>query len=49
MPELPTIVNDILVFEGRVQRMENPINGVLTNSRIGRTKVKTELIDVKEI
>jgi hypothetical protein len=40
MPELPTIVNDILVFEGRVQRMENPINGVLTIPELGGPKLK---------
>jgi PAS domain S-box-containing protein len=50
MPELPTIVNDNFgLLRGRVQRMENLINGVLDYSRIGRTKVKTELIDVKEM
>jgi PAS domain S-box-containing protein len=50
MPNMPKIVSDnFSLLRGRVQRMENLINGVLDYSRIGRTEIKRELVDVKEM
>jgi PAS domain S-box-containing protein len=50
MPEMPVVVSDNFgLLKGRVQRMENLINGVLEYSRIGRTKIKREAVDVKQI
>lgn len=48
MPEMPKMVSDNFgLLRGRVQRMENLINGVLDYSRIGRTKIATEEVDLK--
>lgn len=48
MPEMPVMVSDNFgLLRGRVQRMENLINGVLDYSRIGRTKIATEEVDLK--
>ncbi|MGO4816888.1 PAS domain S-box protein [Flavobacterium sp. W22_SRS_FP1] len=50
MPEMPARVNDNFdLLRGRVQRMENLINGVLDYSRIGRIKIQRESIDVKQM
>jgi PAS domain S-box-containing protein len=50
MPEMPAIVSSNLdLLMGRVQRMENLINGVLDYSRIGRITITRELVDVKEM
>lgn len=50
MPEMPEIVSDNFgLLRGRVQRMENLINGVLDYSRIGRTKIETESVDTKQM
>jgi light-regulated signal transduction histidine kinase (bacteriophytochrome) len=50
MPEMPQIISDNFgLLRGRVQRMENLINGVLEYSRIGRTEIRRELVDVKKI
>ncbi len=50
MPEMPEIVSDNFgLLRGRVQRMENLINGVLDYSRIGRTEIETESVDIKEM
>jgi PAS domain S-box-containing protein len=43
------ISNNFRLLRGRVQRMENLINGVLDYSRIGRTKIEKELVDVKKL
>jgi len=48
MPEMPVMVSDNFgLLRGRVQRMENLINGVLDYSRIGRTKIATEEVNLK--
>ncbi|EIA07816.1 PAS domain S-box protein [Flavobacterium frigoris] len=48
MPEMPKMVSDNFgLLRGRVQRMENLINGVLDYSRIGRTEIATEEVNVK--
>jgi PAS domain S-box-containing protein len=50
MPEMPAIVSgNFDLLRGRVQRMENLINGVLDYSRIGRTKIEKESVDIKEM
>jgi signal transduction histidine kinase len=50
MPEMPQIISDNFgLLRGRVQRMENLINGVLEYSRIGRTEIRRELVDVKKM
>lgn len=50
MPDMPEIVSDNFdLLRGRVQRMENLINGVLDYSRIGRTKIAVEEVDIKEL
>jgi PAS domain S-box-containing protein len=48
MPEMPEEVSTNLgLLRGRILRMENLINGVLDYSRIGRTKIEKETIDLK--
>ncbi|NGY38026.1 PAS domain S-box protein [Flavobacterium sp. XN-5] len=48
MPDMPEEVNSNFgLLRGRIQRMENLINGVLDYSRIGRTKIEKETSDVK--
>lgn len=50
MPDMPEMVSDNFgLLRGRVQRMENLINGVLDYSRIGRTKIEKEAVDTKQI
>jgi PAS domain S-box-containing protein len=50
MPEMPDIVRDNFeLLRGRIQRMENLINGVLEYSRIGRTKIEKETTDLKKM
>jgi PAS domain S-box-containing protein len=50
MPEMPDIVRDNFgLLRGRIQRMENLINGVLEYSRIGRTKIEKEITDLKKM
>lgn len=47
MPEMPQDVsNNLNLLRGRILRMENLINGVLDYSRIGRTKIEKETIDL---
>lgn len=48
MPDMPeTVSANFDLLRGRVLRMENLINGVLEYSRIGRTEIETENIDLK--
>ena len=48
MPEMPDIVRDNLaLLRGRILRMENLINGVLDYSRIGRTQIEKQTVDIK--
>ncbi|WP_367754186.1 PAS domain S-box protein [Flavobacterium sp. WC2430] len=48
MPEMPEDVkNNLGLLRGRILRMENLINGVLDYSRIGRTHIEMETIDIK--
>ena len=48
MPEMPEDVkNNLSLLRGRILRMENLINGVLDYSRIGRTHIEMETIDIK--
>ncbi|WP_369752226.1 PAS domain S-box protein [Flavobacterium sp. WC2409] len=48
MPEMPEDVkNNLGLLRGRILRMENLINGVLDYSRIGRTQIEMETIDIK--
>ncbi|MFV8370610.1 PAS domain-containing protein [Flavobacterium sp. LB2R40] len=48
MPEMPKDVSaNFDLLRGRVLRMENLINGVLDYSRIGRTKIEKEQVDLK--
>ncbi|MFT5254016.1 MAG: PAS domain S-box-containing protein, partial [Flavobacteriales bacterium] len=50
MPEMPEMVRDnFALLRGRVQRMENLINGVLDYSRVGRTKIIREPVDIKKM
>ncbi|MDG1871373.1 MAG: PAS domain S-box protein, partial [Flavobacterium sp.] len=50
MPEMPDDVRKNLgLLRGRILRMENLINGVLDYSRIGRTKIEKESIDLNEL
>ncbi|WP_339654133.1 PAS domain S-box protein [Flavobacterium frigidarium] len=50
MPEMPDDVRKNLgLLRGRILRMENLINGVLDYSRIGRTKIEKEYIDLNEL
>ncbi|HEY4619217.1 MAG TPA: PAS domain S-box protein [Flavobacterium sp.] len=50
MPDMPEMVSDNFgLLRGRVQRMENLINGVLDYSRIGRTKIEKEPVDTKQM
>ncbi|MFV5697943.1 PAS domain S-box protein [Flavobacterium sp. ZT3R17] len=50
MPEMPEEVNtNFELLRGRIQRMENLINGVLEYSRIGRTKIEKETTDLKKM
>ncbi|MFV5685257.1 PAS domain S-box protein [Flavobacterium sp. GB2R13] len=50
MPEMPAEVNtNFELLRGRIQRMENLINGVLEYSRIGRTKIEKETTDLKKM
>jgi PAS domain S-box-containing protein len=47
MPDMPEDVkNNLSLLRGRILRMENLINGVLDYSRIGRTKIVNESIDM---
>ena len=47
MPDMPEDVsNNLGLLRGRILRMENLINGVLDYSRIGRTKIEMENIDL---
>ncbi|MGO4820733.1 MULTISPECIES: PAS domain S-box protein [unclassified Flavobacterium] len=47
MPDMPEDVsNNLGLLRGRILRMENLINGVLDYSRIGRTKIEMETIDL---
>lgn len=49
MPEMSEEVSkNFTILRGRVQRMENLINGVLDYSRIGRTKIETETVDIQD-
>ncbi len=48
MPEMSEdISKNFTMLRGRVQRMENLINGVLDYSRIGRTKIEKETVDIQ--
>lgn len=48
MPEMSEeISKNFTILRGRVQRMENLINGVLDYSRIGRTKIEKEHVDIR--
>ncbi len=48
MPTLPeTVTDNFRLLQGRVQRMENLINGVLDYSRIGKIKIEKESVDIK--
>lgn len=48
MPTLPeTVADNFRLLQGRVQRMENLINGVLDYSRIGKIKIERESVDIK--
>lgn len=50
MPEMPDDVRkNLSLLRGRILRMENLINGVLDYSRIGRTKIEKESIDLNEL
>lgn len=50
MPEMPEAVShNFELLRGRIQRMENLINGVLEYSRIGRTQIEKETTDVKKM
>jgi PAS domain S-box-containing protein len=50
MPEMPdTVRGNFELLRGRIQRMENLINGVLEYSRIGRTKIEKETTDLKKM
>ena len=50
MPEMPEDVADNLkLLQGRILRMENLINGILDYSRIGRTQIEKQKIDVREM
>ncbi|HEX9151803.1 MAG TPA: PAS domain S-box protein [Flavobacterium sp.] len=50
MPEMPDAVSaNFELLRGRIQRMENLINGVLEYSRIGRTKIEKETTDLKKM
>jgi PAS domain S-box-containing protein len=50
MPEMPEMVRDnFALLRGRVQRMENLINGVLDYSRVGRTKIIREPVNTKQM
>ncbi|MFV5695854.1 PAS domain S-box protein [Flavobacterium sp. LB3P122] len=50
MPEMPDDVSaNFKLLRGRIQRMENLINGVLEYSRIGRTKIEKETTDLKNM
>lgn len=50
MPEMPDAVSaNFDLLRGRIQRMENLINGVLEYSRIGRTKIEKETTDLKKM
>ncbi|MFV8466131.1 PAS domain S-box protein [Flavobacterium sp. LB1P62] len=50
MPEMPeTVRANFELLRGRIQRMENLINGVLEYSRIGRTKIEKETTDLKKM
>lgn len=47
MPEMPADVSNYFdLLCGRILRMENLINGVLDYSRIGRTKIEKEVINL---
>lgn len=50
MPEMPDEVSsNFVLLRGRILRMENLINGVLDYSRIGRTEIEKETIDLKKM
>ncbi|MFV7234338.1 PAS domain S-box protein [Flavobacterium sp. ZB4R12] len=50
MPEMPDAVSaNFELLRGRIQRMENLINGVLEYSRIGRTEIEKETTDLKKM
>lgn len=50
MPEMPDAVSaNFDLLRGRIQRMENLINGVLEYSRIGRTEIEKETTDLKKM
>jgi PAS domain S-box-containing protein len=50
MPDMPSMVSDNFgLLMGRVQRMENLINGVLDYSRIGKIKIKKESVDIRKM
>lgn len=50
MPEMPDDVGDNLkLLQGRILRMENLINGILDYSRVGRTHIEKQKIDVREM
>lgn len=50
MPEMPDEVSaNFELLRGRIQRMENLINGVLEYSRIGRTEIEKETTDLKKM
>ncbi len=50
MPDMPEEVSkNFTRLRGRVLRMENLINGVLDYSRIGRTKIEKENVDVQNM
>lgn len=50
MPEMPQAVSENFgLLRGRVERMENLINGVFEYSRIGKGRISVEKVDIKEM
>ncbi|WP_238567363.1 PAS domain S-box protein [Flavobacterium sp. 83] len=50
MPDMPEVVSsNFELLRGRIQRMENLINGVLDYSRVGKTKIEKEVTDLKRV
>lgn len=43
------VETQIKLLKGRVHRMENLINGILSYSRVGRQKIETSIVNTKEL